>query len=203
MQKNIATALAVLITVGALIYGSDGKILSVQPSRPGFPQEAFLNLPSLALRLPFISNADIISEAWETFEKYKEAIRAHDLDKVKSLSHQISPTCDDPAKRDECNALMDNVSLLTENWMREDFTQTAYDGRQVVLSTDYIEVSPDLDPIKTVLFFTREPYGEPKVLGIKFCFGIEGLDDECVDTNPATRDSDNNGWWDDVEARFY
>jgi|SRR3989344_206616 len=134
-------------------------------------------------------------EAWQVFEKYLEFARTHNLEGVKSLSHQISATCSDPLQTEECNALMDSVYAFAKNFRQSDFKYVQGDGRQIIMWTD--------GPVTAILFFTKDTSGLPKVLGLRFCITNESGLDSCIETDPAKRDLDGNGWWDKVESLFY
>ena len=135
------------------------------------------------------------SEAWQVFENYLAFAKAHDMAGIRTLSYQISATCNDPAKERECLTLMDNVYLFASDLKLSDFTHFAADERQIVLYTD--------GPTVAILFFTRDEIGTPKVLGMKFCFEDEATAGTCVKTDQSERDLDGDGWWDNVESLFY
>ena len=193
-MKNFIVA-AAGIAVVILFFGKDLSPSAPIPSLPRFSISKFSSIEE---------ESPVKASAWSVFEQYREFARLHDLEGVRSLSYQISDACEDAEKHEECDALMTSVYLFTESWQRSEFTEIAYDDKQVVLSTDYLDYQDGTPPTKTVIFFTRAESGEPRLLGIKFCFGEEDrFTGQCVNTDPATRDTDENGWWDDVEARFY
>ncbi len=207
MNKNIAVAAALVVVVGVFLSSSLKTVDKDNQSPDSTRTFSFfplsLSFPSF-IKMPTLENEPVALEAWATFEKYRAFAKAHDLKGVKSLSHQLSPTCSNPAQRDECDALMESVYLFTADWQQSDFKNVVYDGRQIVMSTDYVDTGSGGEPIKTVLFFTRTTSGEPRVLGVQFCFGKEdGSTEKCVETDPETRDLDENGWWDNVESLFY
>lgn len=199
MNKHIAVAVA-LVVVGWTFWGN---------LFPALPQALDLTTPVDVAEAPVLSpeEAAVANEAWATFEQYLAYARARNLEGIKSLSHQISATCADPARRDECNFLMDSVIEATKDFRRNEFTNVAYDERQIVLFTDYIEKGPESEPTQQVLLFTRTETGEPRMLGIRFCSGekmmAELLNLSCIETDPEKRDQDSDGWWDHVEALFY
>ncbi|MFZ2484701.1 MAG: hypothetical protein WAX80_01300 [Minisyncoccia bacterium] len=132
---------------------------------------------------------------WTVFQNYLEFAKNHNLAGIKSLSHQISPTCTDPAREVECFALMDNVYTLGSYFPQSDFKHVLEDERQVVMYTD--------GPAVAILYFTKDSGGTPKVLGMRFCFEDETSRGTCVETDPSKLDLDQNGWWDSVESMFY
>ena len=134
-------------------------------------------------------------KAWQVFENYLKFAKTHDLAGLRNLSYQISPTCNDHTKEQECNALMDSVYFFASNFKISDFTHFMSDERQIVMYTD--------GPTVAILFFTRDEAGTPKVLGMRFCFEDETVVGTCVDINLFKRDLNGNGWWDNVESLFY
>ena len=134
-------------------------------------------------------------EAWQVFENYLEFARTHNLVGVRSLSHQVSDTCNDPLKEQECFVLMDTVYTIGDYFKQEDFKHVLADERQIVMFTD--------PPAVAILYFTRENPPEIKVLGMRFCFEDETSPDKCFDADRVRLDLDDNGWWDNVESLFY
>ncbi len=204
IRESIAVALAIIVVVGTL-FMSSGLFTSL-------PQG--LSLKSLSLSLTFpnvetpnITRLEVADEAWQVFESYREFARDLDLTGLKSVTHQISPTCSDPALLTECQTLMTGVAQFTESWKQSDFKNVAYDDKQIILSTDYMVVEGSESLTQRALIFTRDAAGTPKLLAIKFCEGNEEianlLELSCILTDPATRDADNNGWWSEVEFYFY
>ena len=199
MNKSVAIALSLVVVFGAF-YKSLLPNLS--------PQSA--QTPALSLSLPdfktltFTNLADqaVAIAAWDTFQKYREYMRTHDLEGVKSLSHQLSATCQDPLKRAECENLMDSAYFFTQDFKQEDFKYVYADQKQIILLTEALVLEGESELIQTALLFTRDEAGQAKVLGAKFCIGKAKVENKCVETEPSLRDRDNNGWWDDIEAQF-
>lgn len=212
MKNSIAIAAA--LGVVAFFFGQDlFPAFAGEPERtPKRDSASLISMssglftpPSLGgASFPTLGSGAIRDRAWSVFEQYREFAKNNNLEGVKSLSHQVSDTCLDPERREECNTLMQSVYLFTENWQKEEFPNVAYDDRQIVLSTDWGQVEEGGDKVKVVILLTRTPSGEPRMLGIKFCAGEENPSvEKCVDTDPATRDQDGDAWWDDIEERFY
>lgn len=200
-KQHIAVAVA-LVVVGFAFFPSLFQMIE-DPGNSSTPRPLSLELPNPFLSLPDFSNQNVADEAWATFEDYLDAARAHDLARLRSISHQISPACADPARIEECYGLMDSVVFFSEGLKQSDFTNSASDARQTVLSTNYMAIEGAEAPIKAVLYFTRGSSGEHKMLGLRFCFGDKDNEkDSCVETRESERDRDGNGWWDDVEALF-
>lgn len=200
-NRTIAVSVALVVVFGVFFKDfykpAPGETLTEKVASTPFSLSFFK--PNFII--PDLASAGIEAEVWSVFQNYLQAAQAHDVDALRNLSHQLSPTCADAVKVAECNQLMDSVYLIAENWEQEEFKNVAYDDRQIVLSTNS-QVGIDNTPTKTAIFFTRTNTGEPKVLSIKLCFGVESDLDKCVNTDPSTRDLDNNGWWDEVETFF-
>lgn len=199
MERNIAVVLAVLVVVGALLYGSEENSVK-KLARP------------LKLELPAIfsesgSGSAIQDEglrmlAWDTFERYREYAKTGNLEGVRSLSYRLSEACKDPARAGECKELMGSVYNFTRDFQLSDFDRVAYDTRQIVMSAIFKPQEEGGVPVTAALMFTRTAEGAPKVLGLKFCFGEQTAEQGCINTDPVSRDKDNNGWWDDLEYRL-
>ena len=184
MQKYIAVAAA--LAVLAFVFYKD-----------------FLDLPALDItREP--EEQSIKEAAWQVLKQYRAAAEKHNLEEIARLSAQLSPTCQDPVKRAECDALMDSVYGITANFFKEDFKHVYADEKQIVMTTDPFGGSDTDTSAQAILYFTRDTDGTPKVLGMRFCFKASAEDNgDCFDPSPLIRDKDKNGWWDEVEARFY
>ncbi|OHA92016.1 MAG: hypothetical protein A3J09_00770 [Candidatus Zambryskibacteria bacterium RIFCSPLOWO2_02_FULL_51_21] len=188
MQKYFAIA-AALATVGIFFYGNK------------------LNLPlidnlNLELNTAPIDPAGVA--AWNTFEQYRTYATENNLEGVKSISHQVSETCKNPATLAECENLMQSVAAFTKDLRGSDFKTVYYDDRQIVLVSDPVETAEGNALVQILLFFTRTSSGEPRVLGMRFCFKNKGEENKsCFNADPAIRDQNQNGWWDAVESLFY
>lgn len=187
----ILVAIAVLaIIFFALKYSTklEGQAQKIEPmALPEF------SLPSLDL-VPE-TNSLVAVEAWSTFQKYLEFAKNHDLEGVKSLSYQMSETCLDPKREEECFKIMDNVYNISTFLSLDQFKHTRSDGRQAIMYTD--------PPGVTIIYFVRSDTGDLKVLGLSLCIEDEMSQERCVEPDPKKRDRDNNGWWDMVEKKFY
>jgi hypothetical protein len=195
--------LAVLGIVGVVFFTDTFKNLPASPTTNH--ATSTLDLPTPNISIPTLANAAIEAQAWGNFQDYLKAAKNHDLASLKKFSYKLSTACSDPAQEAECFRLMDSVSLIGAEFKQTDFKNVAYDASQVVMSTD-ITIIPEINtPIRLALFFVRGEDGSPKLLAIKFCLGDERNAKEgetCANTDPATRDKNANGWWDDLEAQF-
>ena len=199
MQKYIGGLLAIAVVLGFFFF-ADGSRLS----RPGNSASSTgLNFPLVpdTLSFPTLDGTPVGMAAWDVWQRYLAAAEAHDLETIKALSYQLSETCADPNKKIECEGLMDSAHFFGSGFKQSDFKNVIYDEKQIVLATDYVMFEEVDTPIKTVLYFVREEVG-PKILGMRFCAGEEGENDECVETSLEKRDQDRDGWWDDVEELF-
>ena len=137
----------------------------------------------------------IETRAWNVFKNYVNFAKAHDLEDLRTIAYQISPTCNDPAKVAECNSLMDNVYNIAGQMTQDILTHSLYDDHQIVLYTD--------GPLVTIVYFTRDDQDNIKVLGMRFCLENKKTASTCVDPAKFRLDADGNGWWDNVESLFY
>jgi hypothetical protein len=193
MKKYLALTVA-LVVVGWAMWQYLPAIqaprgLNATSSAPLLPS---FTVPSF--KLPALESAPLKALAWNTWGNYRAAAKAHDLEKLKGLSHQLSPACADALRESECFNLMDSVYALTSDFKLEDFQYIEADAKQIIMYTD--------GPDRKILYFTREG-NALKVLGVRFCME----DDEdpgltCADLNADTRDDDADGWWNSTESLF-
>lgn len=198
MKRNIAVIVGLVVVVGLFfVYGKS----VVHPSSTG----ESLSLPSLpSAKLPSLDNVFTTTSAWGVFQDYLKAAHRHDIITVKSLSYQLSETCANPEKKADCEVLMDGVYTIAHTFVQTDFVNVASDDKQIIMSTNYMDIGAGAEnETKVVLFFVKDETGGPKVLSIKFCYGKEGTNQTCVNTDPASRDADKDGWWDDTEMFFH
>lgn len=200
MNKNIAVVVGIIVVLATFFILPN--LSTEERTDMGNLSLFFPTLPSeSAIKITTLENTSAGIEAWTAFEQYREYARTNNLPGLRSLSYQLSKACSEPVNVEECNTLMTSVYLFSKDFKQSDFHNVAYDDKQVVMSTDYLVLQGAEEPMKTVLYFVRES-GEPKLLGIRFCFGEAKLNETCVETDKVKRDQDNNGWWDDVEALF-
>jgi hypothetical protein len=193
MKKYLALIVALAVVgwamwkyLPAVSAPSGLNATSSAPLLPSFTVPSF--------KLPALESAPLKALAWDAWEKYLAAAKAHDLEKLKGLSHQLSPACADALRKEECFALMDSVSGLTGDFKLEDFQYIEADAKQIIMYTN--------GPDRKILYFTRE--GDAlKILGVRFCSEDEedpGL--TCADLNADTRDDDGDSWWNSTESLF-
>ncbi len=113
------------------------------------------------------------AEAWQVVEEYLGYAKAHDLEGVRRLSHQLSTVCLDESRREECNGLMDSIYNIINLYRPEDFKHAISDGKRVTLYTDY------MGDVRAGMFFIRGEGGSLKMAGMKFCYGNVSTPDEC------------------------
>src|SRR3989344_5505568 len=194
MKNSIAVAIALLVVLGALFGNSlnlkDGLGQRELTLRP-------LSLGPVKLQVPNLEIASVADGSWQTFQRYLQFAKNHDLTGLTSASYQISETCGNPNMKVECEALMDSVYNLMKESKQSDFSRVLSDDRQIILVTDH----PRKDgQVQAAIFFVREN-GTPKVLSIQFCFETaEG--EECFEDGDLKLDGDQDGWWDSIEEKF-
>ncbi len=177
--------------------------------------------------------------AWNVFQAYVSAAKAHDLTHLSATLYKLSPTCANTASTTECNTLMDTAFYYGNMIKKDKLTHILYDDKQVVLATDYrtdLEGNaPGMN--RTILYFAYKD-GVLKLLSFnpfqgafvlwdhtsvatstieeKLAASIKDSDSDflpddtelcqgadialdCVSTNPNSRDTDGDGWWDSIE----
>ena len=196
-MKNYIGVAAALAVVGIFFYGQNLNL--------NLPLLNGLNgLNDLNLNLNLSPADPVTAAAWNTFDQYRKYAAEGNLEGVISISHQLSETCRNPESREECNRLMTNVAEFTKEFRQTDFKNAYYDEKQIALVSDPVETADGKAEVQIILFFTRRETGEPKTLGMRFCFKSKSEDNKsCFNSDPATRDLDDNGWWDSVESLFY
>ena len=203
MNKNLLAILVILVA-GTILFLS-GEFPDIK--KITLDQSSSSHLPTLLppdddslikFNLPVIAihgtESALSAEAWTIFQNYLNFAKNHDLASIRSLSHQISPTCNDTSKEKDCFALMDSVYSFANSYKLSDFNHIQSDGRQIVMYTD--------GPTVAILYFTRNA-DDIKVLGMRFCFEDEATVGTCVKTDSIKHDLNGNGWWDSVELLFY
>lgn len=201
MSKNhIAVAVALIVVFGifAMDTSVESRDVAGRKNSPPFSDLAGVFVSAF----PTLGESFNSTAAWSVFQDYIAAAKNHDLEKLSALSQKVSEACRIPERRAECNELMDSVYYIANSFKQKDFTNVAYDDKQIVMSTDYLSLFEGAEPTKTVLYFVKNESGEPRVLGLRFCYGADTDNYQCVNTNPRNRDFDKDGWWDDVEAMF-
>ncbi|MBX4181645.1 hypothetical protein KW807_02160 [Candidatus Parcubacteria bacterium] len=203
--------------IGALVLAVAAFLLVrvAKPSTTGV-KDTELNLIPLEFSLeplkiptpqvPVAESPELRPVAWQVFSQYRSFLKSHDLEGVRSLSYQTSATCLDPNQRKACYQIMDKVTPVIEAFEESDFTHVYADNKQIVMITDLFNLTEDKDSkqAQALLFFTRTESGEPRILGLRYCFkNKEDTSTSCFIADPSLRDKDKNGWWDQVEALFY
>lgn len=150
----------------------------------------------------------VSARAWQAFESYMKYAEAHDLEGVASLSHQLSDTCLDPERVEECHALMDNVVLISKEFDKTKFVNVWRDRKQIILSTDWtVEENEAVKGYyRNVIYFTRDWKGNPKLLSMSAPIDFvylprEGVSAEELDAMLLEKiiDTDKDGLDDEVE----
>jgi len=208
MKNKIFIAIGVIFVISALMFG----IKANKVDAPAFTEETLTGATTTATSTvtpksetkPTLSNT-----TWVAFEKYLGFAKAHDLVGIKSLSYQISPTCEDVTKTEECNLLMDNVYFFGKDLKEKDYTNIWSDSKQIILSTDFKRQEVGTTTVsytRGIIYFTRDTQGNPKILSFNPDDGIflnkssytpEEL--EARITN-MTKDSDQDGLPDIMES---
>ena len=151
----------------------------------------------------------LAERAWGVFESYMKSANEHDLPTLRTLSHQISDTCNNPEMETDCFLLMDSVYVFGSNFKKEDFTNVWFDDNQIILASDYKQVDDEQANVRgltrSVLYFTRNGSGEPKLLKFNDVDGVfiqkMELDEDTINSRLAemVKDSDEDGLPDEME----
>lgn len=171
MKKVIIVAAALVIAgiivwAGAKKNNENNKPALQEPiastSTPVLKETATSTATSTKKAAPAPTIKDI---AWRTFEKYLEAVKAHDIEKVKALSHQQSEQCANPDRKEECFKMMDTVYNIGRLIKKEELVNVWSDKKQIILSSNYRpfrdEKVEGMD--RSVIYFTIVG-GEYKIL---------------------------------------
>ena len=89
---------------------------------------------------------------------------------------------------------MDNVYALASNFKKEDFSQVLSDDKQTILHTTGDQ--------NINIYFVRSKDKKLKILGIRFCFKDEYIENVCVRDEEYKNDLDKDGWWDSLQTLF-
>ncbi len=163
------------------------------------------------------------SDPWAVFDKYKAYANAHDEAGMNSLSHIQSPKC---GGGEECDSMFALLGSFLNSVNKADYTDRWEDSKQAILTGGLKKSSTagDASVTRNSLLFTKDSLGNLKFLTMVSYSNMEaamtdsdkdGLTDQeekcegtskyrgnCKVTDPAKRDSDGDGWWDGIEARF-
>src|SRR3989338_600065 len=100
MKRNLIIVL-VLLALGIILFttAKPSGIPGLSSREVKLPWDSNISFSLPTLNTPGDSGMVTIEIALSTFEKYVNFAKEHDLVGLKSLSHQISPACSDPAKK--------------------------------------------------------------------------------------------------------
>src|SRR3989344_2820338 len=106
--------------------------------------------------------------AWNALQDYLNAARSHDLERLATLSHQLSEACKEPVATDDCNTRMDTVYNFGSPFKRENFVHTWSDPHQIILASDWVlEETEELSArTRSIIYFTVQD-GQIKLLSFK------------------------------------
>lgn len=96
------------------------------------------------------------ASAWQVFQDYIAAAKAHDLAKVKALSYQTSKDC--VTLTSACKDRLDNAYNFGVAFKLPQFTHIIYDDKQLILYGNYAEDLTGGSPsrVREVLYFVRD-----------------------------------------------
>jgi hypothetical protein len=107
-----------------------------------------------------------VDNAWEAFQNYLDYAEAHDLEKLATVSHQVSEVCKNPETQAECFARMDMAVAYGREFEKEQFTTIWRDKKQIILLTDWQIEENDLIKAygRREIYFTKHNKTGHKVL---------------------------------------
>jgi hypothetical protein len=151
-------------------------------------------------------------KAWVVFQNYTEYARLHDIAGVKSLASKFAGICSkvetDPSMRDKCFGVLDDLYNTGITLKKNDFSNSSFDGRQVILSTNPIQTDTGdkIETSKKLIYFTIDTSGEMRLLGLEMgrSFSVEKKDLSVEEINSQIEqkimDTDKDGVEDRVES---
>lgn len=216
MKNKILIAVGVILVVLTLVFGlkiNKAKApigaeevsvatTTVITASSGTPPEAVATTKSEI-------KTTLSHTTWTVFQNYLTFAKAHNLDGIKSLSHQLSPTCADATKTKDCNTLMDSAYSFGKDMKEKDFVVIWSDSKQIILSTDFKRQeigTTTATYTRGVIYFTRDSKDNIKVLTFNPEDGIAINRDKIAPDQLEARlinmtiDSDQDGLPDTVET---
>ncbi len=167
MKNKILIAVGAILIVSALVFG----VKINKAKAPAGAEEIFVATTTVARTTATPIKPEIktiLSQAsWTVFQNYLTSAKAHNLDGIKSLSYQLSPTCSDVTKTKDCNALMDNAYFFGKDMKEKDFVNIWSDSKQIILSTDFKRQdfgTTTAAYIRGIIYFVRDARGDSKIL---------------------------------------
>jgi len=209
MKNQMLIAVGAILIVSALVFG-----LKINKAKaPALTEETSITTTTVATTTTTTTKSEIKTTlsrtAWTVFQNYLSFAEANNLTGIKSLSYQLSPTCADEAKTEECNALMDNAYFFGKDMKEKDFTNIWSDSKQIILSTDFQKKDVGTTTVaytREIIYFIQNSQGSSKILYFSPEDGViilrKDLSDEEIDTRirNMTKDSDQDGLPDTVET---
>ncbi len=162
------------------------------------------------------------SDPWAVIEKYNAYIKARDLAGINSLSYnQMTFSC---GSEEECEFVFEFLEDFSSSLNKNDFVHRWEDNKQVILTTDIKTLQTTFT--KDTIIFAKDANGNLKLVHVasfssdneaamtdsdkdgltdqeEKCEEVSNYQGDCnITTGSTMRDSDGDGWWDGVEARF-
>lgn len=162
--------------------------------------------------IPATQTGNIPNRAWATFEKYIEYARTHNIEGVRSLSHKFNGTCSKAKESEEmekkCFAILDSVYETGISMNKSDYSNVAFDSKQIILSTNpkKTDSADKVEITKNLIYFTISTNNEIKLLALELgrSFTVKKAGLTNAELNLAVeeriKDSDNDGIENAVES---
>lgn len=155
----------------------------------------------------YIETSTLDGKAWGVLQNYLEAAKNHDIERLKSLSYQVSESCQSAATSTDCNTKMDTVYFFGSGMQKRDFKNIWSDSKQIILSTDLKREENEnmIGFSRAIVYFIIDDNGSIKLLKFSDSKGVsmnkEGRTIEEIDTYLQKRmhDEDMDGMEDEIE----
>jgi len=161
-----------------------------------------------------------LSDPWALIEKYKAYSKARDLAGLNSISYKSFPPC---GSKEDCDSGFGFLESVLSGLNKGDFVNNWEDSKQIILATDVKKSGTTYT--RHSIVFTKDVNGNLKLVIIALylndeeaamtdsdkdgltdqeekCEGASQYRGDCKVTDPTKRDTDSDGWWDGVEAKF-
>ncbi len=209
MKNKILIAVGAIFIISALIFG-----LKVNKAKAPLETEAVSMATTTIATTTATSTKPEIKNflshmAWTVFENYLNFAKDKNLAGVKSLSHQLSPTCADATKTEDCNTLMDSAYSFGKDMKEKDFVVIWSDSKQIILSTNFKRQEIGTTTVaytRGIIYFTKDLKNNIKLLTFNPEDGVAISRDKIVPDQLEARlihmtiDSDRDGLPDTVET---
>lgn len=163
MKKRIGLGILILIIALAGFWSyKKREATSLTHPQADYSQSA----GSVTTLTTGVESNPIALSAWQIFQEYLAAAKAHNIAALVPLSYKLSPICASVSTRSDCYAVMDRVVKAGSTFKEGDFKNVSYDNRQIIISTDWHleENEVQIGYGREVIYFVRDASGNAHVL---------------------------------------